>query len=381
MQSFNISTLKPGTYFDAPVYLDKDYVILSPDTPLSEEIIKRLKRWGFTQVFSEGKQVDAPSYNSKDNAVSSTAVLEENIQDSEKIQAARKFYYEYIDFTRIILNNFLTENHLNIQAITEKIKQLIDMEKNNRDYLLRYTELEAPVDNYLTTHSSNTSILSITLGSFLKLPPHRLIELGLSSFLHDIGMLKLPEHLYNNKDKLSGKDQKTVMAHTILGYRILKGFSVPENVALGALEHHERMDGTGYPNRLTGSKISLYARIIAVACSFDAMLAPRPYKESFDGHRAMLDLLRGNKAKYDENVIRALIYRLSIYPLGTYVLLSNNTKGLVVKAETNNPRFPTVRILKDEKGNKPEQPLIITTSEETGLVIERSLTKSEIKNI
>ncbi|RKX81333.1 MAG: hypothetical protein DRP57_12010 [Spirochaetes bacterium] len=381
MQSFNISTLKPGTYFDAPVYLDKEYIILSPDTPLSKEIIRRLKKWGFTQLLSEGKQVDAPTYSSTDNGTPSTSILEENIQESEKIQTARKFYYEYIDFTRTVIKIFLSENHLNIPVITEKIKQLIDMEKNNRDYLLRYTELEIPVDNYLIIHSSNTSILSITLGSFLKLPPHRLIELGLSSLLHDIGMFKLPERLYNNKTKLTEKDQKTVMAHTILGYRILKGFSVPENVALGALEHHERMDGTGYPKRISGSKISIYARIIAVACSFDAMLTPRPYKESFDGHRAMLDLLRGNKAKYDENVIRALIYRLSIYPLGTYILLSNNAKGLVVKTEINNPRFPAVRILKDENGKKPEKPLIIATSEESGLFIKRSLTKEEIKNL
>jgi len=381
LKSFNISSLKPGIYFDAPVYLDREYIILSPDTPLSGEIIQRLKRWNFTQIFSNGTQVEAPVYNASEELSSSTAVLVENIQNTERLESARKFYYEFLDFTRKILKIFASENHLNIELITEKIKQLITLEKNNRDYLLRYTELKAPVDNYLISHSANTAILSITLGSFLKLPPHKLIELGLSSLLHDIGMFKLPESLYKSSGKLTANEQKTIMAHTILGYRILKGFSVPDNVALGALEHHERMDGSGYPKRLTGARISLYARIIAVACSYDAMLTPRPYKLSFDGHSAMMDLLRGNKAKYDENIIRALIYRLSIYPLGTYVLLSDNALGLVIKTDINNPRFPVVRIIKDEKGNTPEKPTLVTTSEEKGLVITRSLKKEEIKKL
>ena len=146
-------------------------------------------------------------------------------------------------------------------------------------------------------------------------------------------------------------------AHTLLGYRILKGFSAPENVALAALEHHERIDGSGYPRGLSAPKITDYALIIAVACSYDAMVSRRPFQPgTLDGHATIMDLAQKNRKQYDEKVLKALVYTLSVYPVGTAVLLSNNSKGIVVKTDPAKPRCPSVQVLLDPDGKKLAEP-------------------------
>ena len=124
------------------------------------------------------------------------------------------------------------------------------MVHDNRDFLLRFFDMGADGDRYLITHAVNSTILALAVSDYLKTPPHRLIELGNACLLHEIGMFKLPVELRRSSKSLSPEERNAMMAHTLLGYRVLKGFSAPENVALAALEHHERIDGSGYPRKL-----------------------------------------------------------------------------------------------------------------------------------
>ena len=126
-------------------------------------------------------------------------------------------------------------------------------------------------------------------------------------------MIRLPPQLYMADRQLSAQERKSITAHPVLGYNLLKERQVPMAVCLAALEHHERVNGSGYPRALTGDKISLYSRIIMVACSYDAVTALRPWKEAKDGYAGMVDLLKNEGKQYDDPVIRALVYSLSIF--------------------------------------------------------------------
>jgi HD-GYP domain-containing protein (c-di-GMP phosphodiesterase class II) len=154
----------------------------------------------------------------------------------------------------------------------------------------------------------------------------------------------------------------------------LKSFDFPLTVTLAALEHHERENGSGYPRKLPGERISLYAKIIAVACSYEALSAQRPHKEAKDGYTGMLELLKNEGKQYDDTVVRALVYSLSIYPIGLYVLLSNGKKGQVVDVNPENPRFPIVQIF-GELNPDGKNKVVETT--QGGLQIVRPLTKDE----
>jgi HD-GYP domain-containing protein (c-di-GMP phosphodiesterase class II) len=383
MNGIPLSSLVPGTYFDEPVYLDTNYILLTPDSPVTPELVKRLQKWKYSLVSTDGKAKDVPGYLSNANSASmAPQTIDEDIQQNAQVTAARKFHAEFTAFTDGLFAKYTLENLLNLAQVTEWIKKAIQIVHDSRDFLLRFLDVSAEGDRYMITHAVNSTILAMAIGDYLKAPPHRLIELGQACLLHEIGMLKLPPELRRTGKTLTPEERKAMSTHTLLGYRILKGFSAPENVALAALEHHERIDGSGYPRALSAPKITDYALIIGVACSYDAMLSRRPYRPgSLDGHATIRDLAQKNRKQYDEKVLKALVYTLSIYPVGTAVLLSNNSKGIVVKTDPTKPRCPVVRVIFDPGGKKLVDPPQVQVSDTDGLTITGVLTADEAQQV
>jgi HD-GYP domain-containing protein (c-di-GMP phosphodiesterase class II) len=377
MKEISVSELQEDNYFDSSVYLDEAFILLSPDTPLTEELIQRLKSWGYETVLSDGELSEAPAYISSGAAATASSVLDMDIRDNQQMEDAKKLYYALVNFILESFKRFKEDNRLSIPSLSERIKQLIDMVKSGRDAILRYPEFVYPSENYMYVHSVNSAILALAIGELMKLPPHRMIELGLAALLHDIGMLKLPDAVYLKEDDLTDKEFQLVRANTTLGYKILKGFSVSEEIALAAEEHHERLDGSGYPKALSGDKISFYSRIVAVVCSYDAITSKRLFKTQNDSHAAVMELLKGRNTSYDEKVIHSLIVCVSAYPLGSPVLLSDDSIGRVTKTNPESPRFPFVLVLIDKEGKRIDEPLLIKTAEVDGLSIKRSLTPKE----
>jgi len=381
MKRISVSELQQDSYIDAPVYLDEAFILLSPDTPITEELIERLKRWGYEAVLSDGQIAEAPAYNNTGTASATASVLDIDIKEKLQMEEAKKLYYSLVNFSLEAFKQFKEENRLNIPRLSERVKLLIDRVKSSRDAMLRYPEFLFPSENYMYTHCVNSAILALAIGDLMKLPPHRMIELGVAAMLHDIGMLKLPDAVYLKESALTDKEFQMVRAHTTLGYRILKGFSVSEEIALGADEHHERFDGSGYPKGLVGDKISIYSRIIAVVCSYDAITSRRLFKPQKDAHTAIMELLKERNQKYDEKVVRSLIICVSAFPLGNAVLLSDEAIGRVVKTNPESPRFPFVQILIDKEGNRVNEPMVIKTVEEEGVSIQRCLPPLEAEKL
>ena len=380
MKRLPLSELRENQYFDAPVYLDEGYILLSPDVHTPQELRERLARWGYEAVYCDGNPVEAPANSGP--AVAAKSTLELDVQERQQMEQARKLYFSLISFTVESFARFAEANRLDLAGITERVKGLIELVKSSRDSILRLPEFVYISDNYLHQHSLNCAILSLAIGDYLKLPPHRLIELGTGALLHDIGMLKIPDALYLNPRQLGPREWQMIKAHPMLSYRILKGFSVADTVALTAYEHHERLDGTGYPRALAGDKITVYSRILAVADSYESMTTKRPFRVNREGHAALLELLKGRGVFYDEAAVRALIYCLSVYPLGTTVLLSNAAMGRVIRTDPHSPKTPIVQILIDKDGNRLREFAAVASSEagtEQAPAIRRNLSWKEVE--
>ncbi|MDR0997505.1 MAG: HD-GYP domain-containing protein [Treponema sp.] len=368
MKSYPVNSIPPGSYFSRPVYLDEEFVLAAPEMSFSPELIKTVEKWGFKTVSSEGepgKYYTVESYG------------EAAFGENEYIRQAEKFYRDLRDSVEKFFRQAAEPDGISFNAAVEKIKASLDIIRDDRRYLLRIQKNTGPGEdgNYLVTHTVWSTIIAIIIGMYLKLPNHRLIELGVSALFHEIGMIKLPPEIYLSKRPLSPPERKAILTHTLLGYNMLKSFKFPISVCIGALEHHERENGLGYPRRLTPDKISLYAKIIAVACSYEALSSHRPHREAKDGYTGMLELLKNEGNQYDETVIRALVYSLSIYPIGLYVLLSNGKRGQVVDVNPEKPRFPVVQILEEFTPEGLNRTL--ETSEE-GVRVERPLTREEM---
>jgi HD-GYP domain-containing protein (c-di-GMP phosphodiesterase class II) len=276
-----------------------------------------------------------------------------------------------------LYTRFVTKTELDYKGLVERMKNMSQVIAETKRFLLRAQSLAPQHSNYLVSHAVRTSVYSIVLGAAVKLPPFKLIELGAAAALHEIGMVRLPPQLYMAGRALSPQEKKSITAHPVLGYNLLKDRQVPLAVCLAALEHHERVNGSGYPRALTGEKISLYSKIIMVACSFDAVTANRPYKEAKDGYSGMVDILKNEGKQYDDLVIRALVYSLSIYPIGTQVLLTSGKSAVVVDVNPDNPRYPIVQIL---GARSPDGKELVVRTSETSVRVLRPLTKEEIQS-
>jgi HD-GYP domain-containing protein (c-di-GMP phosphodiesterase class II) len=257
------------------------------------------------------------------------------------------------------------------------MKGFCDTIREDRRFLLRVLRNVEPSagKNFLASHAVNSAIISVIIGYYIKLPNHKLIELAVAALLHEIGMIKLPPELYMNQRLLTPQERKTIMTHPVLGYSLLQSFNFPLTISVAALEHHERENGNGYPRKLTGNQISLYSKIIAVACSYDALTSARPHKDAMDGYTGMVDLLKNVGKQYNDTVVRALVYSLSIYPIGLHVLLSSGHKGQVLDINPENPRFPVVQIFGESNADGTNK--VIATSS-SGIHIVRPLRKEEI---
>lgn len=377
IKSFSVKDIPQDSFFSQVVYLDSQFVLVAPEMPFTQEIIRTLQDWEFKEVFSAGEPRE--NYVAVSEAAEAGDEFTETafLSDSDKIKKAEEFYSAFQKYVENLFTQVAIKNELEFKPVAEKIKAACEIIREDRRFLLRVQKntLSNPNDNYLASHAVKTTIISIIIGSYLKLPNHRLIELGVAALLHEIGMIKLPPQIYLSRRPLQPQERKAILTHPVLGFNLLKSFDFPLTVNLAALEHHERENGSGYPQKLTSDKISLYAKIIAVACSYEALSSQRPHKEAKDGYTGMLELLKNEGKQYDDTVVRALVFSLSIYPIGLYVLLSSGKKGQVVDVNPENPRYPIVQVfgeLTPDGKNK-----VLETSQ-TGISIVRPLARAEI---
>ncbi|HCM27299.1 MAG TPA: HD-GYP domain-containing protein [Treponema sp.] len=374
MNSHAIKDIVAGSFFSEPVYLDGRFIVSAPEMPFTSELVRALLDWEFREVLSDG----IPQANYLETKPAEETVVGESspsVGDTERIRRATEFYRGFHEYVETLFTRFVTKTEINVKDVAEKVKELCETVKEDRRFLLRVQDPGSADRNYLASHTVKSTIIAVVLGSYLKLPNHRLIELGTAAILHEIGMVKLPPQLYMTDRPLTPPEKKAILTHPVLGYNILRSMNFPLSVCIAALEHHERENGEGYPRRLTTEKISLYAKIISVACSYEALTAVRPYKGAKDGYAGMIDLLKNVGKQYDDLIVRALVFSLSIYPIGLYVLLSNGRKAQVVDVNPENPRFPIVQVFGEKTPDGKDR--LLETSQ-AGVYIVRPLVKDEV---
>jgi HD-GYP domain-containing protein (c-di-GMP phosphodiesterase class II) len=380
MNSYSLKDV-PNGFFSKTVYLDQQFVLTAPEMPITNDLLRLISAWGFSEVFSDGEPCE--SYTATEASIPSVKDKEKEksrstTADLEKIQQAETFYATFQKYVKTLYTLLPVKNELDFNTVAEQLKPICDYVREHRRFLLRTKWFTEPVqeENQMVSHATRSTVIAIIIATTLKLQNYRIIEVAVAALLHEVGMIKLPQENYTSKGVLTEQERKLLYAHPILGYNILKSYDFPLVICLGALEHHERENGTGYPQRKTGDKISLYAKIIAIACSYEAILSRRPHKDSKDSHTGIMELLKNEGKQYDETIVRALVYSMSIYPIGLHVLLSNNKKGQVVDVNPENPRYPIVEVLGDLTPSGKNK--IMRTSPDTFYII-RPLTPDEIK--
>ncbi|MCK5672311.1 MAG: HD domain-containing protein [Spirochaetales bacterium] len=377
MNKVSLGNLKIDSYINQPVYLGENYILLSPDIPISGEMIKRLQKWDFNEVKTDGVPFEGNSPGNSPNGA--TATVESNEKQSEEQKISNDFTSNCILFLTKYYDNFRELDVLPLVPISDKVKEIIFELKDHKDLLLNINSEVKEADSYIIHHSIKTTYLVLAIADFLKFPIHKQIEIGIAAILHKLGMLLLPSQLYQKQGSLTVKEIQVIRTHPVISYKTLKKAEFPVSIYVAILEHHEHINGSGYPRKLTGDKISLNGKILAVSSAFAAATTKRPYRTGLDGHSGIMDLLKGKGSKYDENILRTLVFIMSLYPIGTYVKMSNSAIGLVIKTNLNTPKHPILKLLVDEKGVPYKNKPILQTRPEDEIQIASTLKKEDVE--
>lgn len=267
-----------------------------------------------------------------------------------------------------------------VEEISETTQKLINSLSSNKDILVNIADIKM-YDDYTYHHSLSVAIMAIAIGLELGFNNFMLNELGTAGLMHDIGKVSVPVEIITKPGRLTPEEFEIVKMHPVYAAQHLKERNiVSDNIYKGIIQHHEKIDGTGYPYHLKGKEIHPYARILAVADVYDALTSNRPYRTPNPPNEAIEYIMAGMGTQFDENILRAFLRKVAPFPTGSIVQLSNGEKGCVIKNHPNNPLRPIVSILDTNKcydlAEQPELFNIVITG-----IVDNSPESNQIINM
>lgn len=384
MKSIRISDLKVGNRFTKPLYLDKDNIFINANTPVTEADISRLIKFGFKEVLTTGELVTDPPPGSDlvlDHIHPSLSPLDApanqlkntHLQIMKYYSQLETVYKDVLNVVQVTYRKVADDKQIDIGLIRESAEKMVDHLKLN--YHICYCLLNYPTTGYyLYNQVLFSTFFSIFIGQLLEYSRPRLIELAIAGLMADIGMAKVPSDISEKSESLNEEEIKTIKKHTLFGYQILtKVMKLKHNLAVISLQHHENFDGTGYPQRLQKKDIDELARIYTIADNFSSMIQDRPWRKKKLPYEAMKEMISVSSFKFDLAIVKLFLNKISMYPCGSWVELSDTTRAQVIESNDTKPLRPSIMILKDSTGRNLANAGFLNLAEDTKIYITKAI--------
>lgn len=332
-------------YLAKHIYNETGNILLKKGTKLTETLLKRIEENSIYTIYIDDGY--------------STAEIQDLVRPELKVKAIQtlKETFTFIEKsfaqdkkTDLGLRKQLTlksmEKYISgLKAVSEMIIEEIS---SNHQLMINLVDIKN-LNNYTYEHSLNVAVLSLIVAIEMKLSSKELSQLFLGALLHDVGKTLLPKDLVNKPEPYTEDEEALMRAHVMLGYDYLKeNFSFTNACKMSVLQHHERHDGTGYPRSLPGSVIHKFAKIIAIADSYDNMTSDTPQKRALPPNEALEYIMGASDSHFDYDIATVFTRKIIPYPEGTLVHLSNGEYGVVTGVNINYPMRPIVKILEKD---------------------------------
>jgi len=284
------------------------------------------------------------------------------ISIQQELEAARRLQAKSKAAVTSMFNEARMGNAIKVSEAAPLVEEISQSITRNPEAFLNLARLKTK-DDYTYMHSVAVCALMIALGKQLGLTGADLKEAGLAGLLHDVGKMMIPEEVLNKPGKLTDEEFEIIKAHPKKGWDLLHGSPDITASALDVcLHHHERVDGKGYPDKLSGDNLTLFARMGAVCDVYDALTSNRCYKNGWEPADTIRKMAEWKDGHFDERVFKAFVKTIGIYPSGTLVRLKSGRLAIVLEQTEKSLLTPIVKVFFSTKSNEPIMPEMLDLS-------------------
>ena len=345
------ANLKPGMVSSEAAYTYSNHLVIQSNTALTPDIIDKLKYYAVKSIkiymAEDGPYIatqDSPDNSPETNEIEDGAIGStyfERIQESDEYKEFKKIFTASVEKFKREINDLILKNTTDvISDMLEEVNTILSKTRNPL-HLLDMMQCLRGYDDMTYMHSMNVALICHIIGSWIDLSPSDIDILVTCGLLHDIGKLKIPVRIIAKPGKLTDEEFERVRSHPQLGYEILDSKELDERIKLTALQHHEWINGTGYPNHLTAPEIHQFSSIVAIADVYDAMTSNRAYRKGICPF-TVISTFEKEQELYDPGLLYLFMKRTIEAYINTEVLLSNGEQGKVVMLNQNHLSRPVV---------------------------------------
>ena len=339
----NIRRAKVGMRLSQAVYDESETLLISEKTQLTAKMITQLKFCGVEEIWVKGKN---PDNQSELNEVVLPPYIE-RIKDTVAFKHFSKAHHEVVESMKEDINKVLLNNEaINIERLTEEVNHILD-QVNNGIQVFDMLQCIRAYDDSTYVHSVNVALICNIMGKWLHFSKQDVEVLTVCGILHDIGKLMMPSNIIKKAGKLTQSEYVTIQTHPYIGYGLLKDKQIDERIKKAVLQHHEKCDGTGYPNNLKRDDIIGFAKIVTIADVYDAMTADRVYREGVCPFKVIENFEQEGFQKYDTDYLLTFLKHIAESYINKPVQLSDNRKGQIIMLNQNKLSRPVVKVGED----------------------------------
>jgi len=286
---------------------------------------------------AETKAGEPAKATAKTTSVKANAVV--------KDKSSTPLHDEYDKMLALIKNSYRSVTAVTL-PIFELRSQLEALIGHIKDYhVLKFVPRMLNEQDYNYHNAVLSALTSYKIAQWCNYPQKDWMQAAFAGLLHDIGNAKVDPMLLHKADRLNSEEKEEVRRHTTYGYQFLRNVTaINEGVRLAALQHHEKIDGSGYPLRLEGSQIHIYAKIVAVADIYHAMTRERAYKKAESPYIVLEQILKESFGKLDPIIVQTFIQKTTELYTGTQIRLSDGRTGEIIFTDRANPTRPMVQV-------------------------------------
>ncbi|MCL2019698.1 MAG: HD-GYP domain-containing protein [Oscillospiraceae bacterium] len=367
----NISNIPVGLSLDCKVYVEKggEYSFLCENVIVTDSLLERFRvaTHPYDSVFITSNYLKKFLENGVDlgwtvdelespKSVSTPPPSPKTPLPSPEFEKVKKQYEEAKSESERIIKNIAETKKVNVPESNDFVHQIGQkLETNDITMIIQSINGIRRVDEYLHTHSLNVAFLNGLMAKWLNYDRQKQDELIKAGLLHDIGKLLIPHHILNKPGRLTNDEFETVKKHSVYSFEMLVNSGIRDKfLLLGVAQHHEKLNGSGYPHGLKEKDISEFARVTAISDIYDAMVAKRVYKNAQSPFIILANFAKEGYSMLDIKLVKLFIDHM-IYELkGKYTLLSNGSIAKVIMINERNLIYPLVEVEGEIIATSPE---------------------------